>query len=422
MEIEKIYELYQSHPCVTTDSRNCPQGSLFFALKGASFNGNEFAKKSLEMGCAYAFVDEEQYADGKRIFLVHDCLTVLQQLASYHRQQLGIRIVGITGTNGKTTTKELVSSVLQKKYKTLYTQGNLNNHIGVPLTLLRLTKEHEIAVVEMGANHPGEIKTLVEIVRPNFGLITNVGKAHLEGFGSFEGVVRTKGELYDFLRANGGTAFINYDNENLKRISAGLPLVKYGKDDAYDITAKVIASDPFLSVSWKSNRIDSHLIGAYNFENMLAAITVGSYFDVPEKDIVAALSEYVPQNNRSQLVNTSKNRLIVDAYNANPTSMSASLSNFFQMRSDKKVLILGDMKELGAESKAEHQRIVDILKGQDVQAYLLGPCFMETSTSFPKFESTEAFAQWLSANGISGATVLVKGSNSMRLTTLVELL
>lgn len=422
MEIENIYEIYQAHPCVTTDSRNCPKDSIFFALKGASFNGNEFAAKSIEMGCAYAFVDEPQYADGKHIFFVENCLATLQQLARYHREKLGVRIVGITGTNGKTTTKELVSSVLQKKFKTLYTQGNLNNHIGVPLTLLRLTKEHEMAVVEMGANHPGEIKTLVEIVRPDFGLITNVGKAHLEGFGSFEGVIRTKGELYDFLRSNGGTAFINYDNEHLRGIANGLPLVKYGRSETYDSFAQLVESDPFLSISWKGNRIDSHLIGAYNFENMLAAITVGSYFGVAEADIVDALKEYVPQNNRSQLKETAHNKLIVDAYNANPTSMSASLSNFFQMKCERKVLILGDMKELGTESRSEHQRIADMLQGQNVQAYLLGPCFMETSTSYPKFESTEAFSAWLKSNAIEGATVLIKGSNSMKLTTLVDLL
>lgn len=422
MEIEKIYELYLSHPCVTTDTRNCPKDSIFFALKGASFNGNEFASQAVESGCAYAFVDEPQYADGKRIFCVENCLATLQRLAQYHRQQLGITIIGITGTNGKTTTKELVSSVLQKKYSTLFTQGNLNNHIGVPLTLLRLTKEHELAVVEMGANHPGEIKTLVEIVRPNFGLITNVGKAHLEGFGSFEGVIRTKGELYDFLRANGGSVFINYDNENLKRIAEGLPKVTYGKSASYDVSAELLSSDPFLSVRWKNHQIDSHLIGAYNFENMVAAIAVGFHFNVPDSSIVEALRSYVPQNNRSQLMETARNKLIVDAYNANPTSMAASLSNFFQMKSEKKVLILGDMKELGAESRGEHQRIADMLKGQNVQAYLLGPCFMEVETDFPKFASTPDFAQWLSSSPIKGATVLVKGSNSMKLTSLVDLL
>ena len=422
MEIEKIYELYQSHPCVTTDTRNCPNDSIFFALKGSSFNGNEFAAKSLEMGCSYAFVDEPQYADGNRIFLVADCLATLQQLARYHRERLGIKIVGITGTNGKTTTKELVSTVLSKKYNTLYTQGNFNNHIGVPLTLLRLNKSHEMAVVEMGANHPGEIKTLVEIVRPDYGLITNVGKAHLEGFGSFEGVIRTKGELYDFLRLHDGMAFLNYDNEHLRKISNGLSLFKYGTSESYDVSAQLIGADPFLSLSWKGNRIDSHLIGSYNFENMMAAIAVGTYFGVAEQDIVAALGEYVPQNNRSQLKETSRNRLIVDAYNANPTSMTASLTNFLGMNCDKKMLILGDMKELGAESRAEHQRIADMLRGKDVHAFLLGPCFMETDTDCPKFASTEDFALWLKEHSIEGFTILIKGSNSMKLTTLVDLL
>lgn len=422
MDIEKIYEMYLSHPCVTTDTRNCQVGSLFFALKGASFNGNEFAAKALEQGCAYAFVDEPQYADGDRIFLVEECLATLQHLACIHRKRLGVKVIGITGTNGKTTTKELLSSVLQKRYKTLFTQGNYNNHIGVPLTLLRLTKEHEVAVVEMGANHPGEIKTLVEIARPDFGLITNVGKAHLEGFGSFEGVVRTKGELYDYLRENGGVAFLNYDNEHLRAIAEGLSLVKYGQSSACDISAEMLSSDPFLSISWRGRRIDSHLIGAYNFENMLAAIAVGSYFKVPEDAIAEALGDYEPKNNRSQLVETEHNRLIVDAYNANPTSMAASLSNFLQMKCNPKALILGDMKELGAESIAEHQRIADMLSESGVQAFLLGPCFMQVVSEFPKFPSTEEFSLWLKSNPMRGATVLVKGSNSMKLTSLVDLL
>jgi len=338
MNINSIYALFLKHPLITTDSRNCLKGSLFFALKGASFNGNLFAKDAIQKGCSYAFVDEKEFADDENIFYVPDSLKALQQLAKKHRETLGIPVIGITGSNGKTTTKELIASVLQQKYRVLYTQGNLNNHIGVPLTLLKLTENDELAVIEMGANHQGEIKELVNIALPDYGLITNIGKAHLEGFGSFEGVIKTKGELYDFLREHRKKVFINQDNEILRSISARLDKITYGTNDTYCVKGEILNSEPFLSINWNKHIIHTNLIGGYNFENVLAAIAVGSYFGIPDDKIVKALEAYIPQNNRSQFKETGKNRLIIDAYNANPTSMKAALFNFFQMSFPNKMV------------------------------------------------------------------------------------
>jgi len=340
--ITELYELYKKHTTVTTDSRNCPAGSLFIALKGDNFNGNHFAKQALDLGSSFAVVDEPDAVTDPRILLVDDCLKTLQGLAAHHRRQCDIPVIGITGTNGKTTTKELMASVLSKKYNLLYTQGNLNNHIGVPLTLLRLNAEHEIAVIEMGANHPGEIKELVEIADPDFGLITNVGKAHLEGFGSFEGVIRTKGELYDYIRIKGGKIFINMENPYLRTIAKGIDEIKYATKAGYPLWGETISCSPFLKLRWFSD-YDSHpheaqtkLIGSYNLENALAAVCVGMQFGVPSDEIVLALQEYVPSNNRSQLKQTEQNTLIIDAYNANPTSMSAAIQNFEQYEAPRR--------------------------------------------------------------------------------------
>ncbi|HOU67240.1 MAG TPA: UDP-N-acetylmuramoyl-tripeptide--D-alanyl-D-alanine ligase [Paludibacteraceae bacterium] len=423
MEIKEIYSLYKAHPSITTDSRNCSENSIFFAMKGVSFNGNEYAQKAIENGCSYAFVDEKQYANGTNILYVENCLSTLQQLAKFHRVTLGTKIIGITGTNGKTTTKELVSAVLQRKYSTLYTQGNFNNHLGVPLTLLRLTSEHEIAVVEMGANHPGEIRELVEIVRPNYGIITNVGKAHLEGFGSFEGVVKTKAALYEFLRETNGEIFINYDNEILQSISSGIKAFKFGKNSNYDVVADIYSSDPFLSVEWHDKIIQTHLIGAYNFENVMAAIAVGHKMGISDDEIVAAIEAYEPTNNRSQFKDSGRNQLIIDAYNANPTSMNASLHDFLQMNKPNKIVILGDMKELGADSMKEHVAIAELLKKSDLKdVFLIGPCFMESTDQFHRFETTDELIDWLRLNPINNSNLLIKGSNSMHLTKVVDLL
>lgn len=426
MEIEELYNRFTECNGLTTDSRHCPEGSMFLALKGETFNGNTFAAQSLAQGCRYAVVDEPQYAspENPRIILVDNCLETLQKLANYHRRRLGTRMIGVTGTNGKTTTKELIATVLGEKFKVLYTQGNFNNHIGVPLTLLRLKPEHEMAVIEMGANHPGEIKTLVHIAEPDYGIITNVGKAHLQGFGSFEGVIRTKGELYDFLREKGNaTIFIQNENPYLNKIAAGLTCVRYGQTPGLDVTGKVVACSPFLHFSWTaegvSHEVQTHLIGAYNLDNALAAVAIGRYFGVEDTQICHALSSYVPQNNRSQLVHTASNTLIVDAYNANPTSMMAALENFRQMEAAHKVAILGDMKELGEGSHEEHQKVVDFLKECGFERVMLvGPEFGGTSSPFEHYKDVKEVEALLAAHPLQGCCVLVKGSNSMKLSEL----
>lgn len=426
MEIEELYNRFTECNGLTTDSRHCPEGSMFLALKGETFNGNAFAAQSLAQGCRYAVVDEPQYAspENPRIILVDNCLETLQKLANYHRRRLGTRMIGVTGTNGKTTTKELIATVLGEKFKVLYTQGNFNNHIGVPLTLLRLKPEHEMAVIEMGANHPGEIKTLVHIAEPDYGIITNVGKAHLQGFGSFEGVIRTKGELYDFLREKGNaTIFIQNENPYLNKIAAGLTCVRYGQTPGLDVTGKVVACSPFLHFSWTaegiSHDVQTHLIGAYNLDNSLAAVAIGRYFEVEDTKICHALSSYVPQNNRSQLVHTASNTLIVDAYNANPTSMMAALENFRQMEAAHKVAILGDMKELGEGSHEEHQKVVDFLKECGFERVMLvGPEFGGTASSFEHYKDVKEVEALLAAHPLQGCCILVKGSNSMKLSEL----
>lgn len=419
MDIKHIYDIFCQFPLVTTDSRKCPKDSIFFALKGENFNGNQFAKNALEQGCAYAFVDEAEYADGEHLLLVDNCLSTLQKLAEYHRQQLGITVLGITGSNGKTTTKELIATVLSKKYNLIYTKGNLNNQIGVPLTLLSMKREHELAIVEMGASHPGDIKELVDIAHPNYGLITNVGTAHILGFGSFEGVLNTKCELYDYLKNNDGKVFYHNANPHLTAKSKGMDRIAYGVGSQTE--AKMVASDPFLVISWNNTEIPTNLIGSYNFENVLASIAVGSYFGVSAQDIVEALTSYVPTNSRSQFKKSERNDLIIDAYNANPTSMTAALVNFKNMKAERKVVILGDMKELGHVSEEEHQKIADLVADMNLQdAFLIGPNFQQTNSSAKKFNSASELNEYLQSHPVEGCLVLVKGSNSMKLTTCVE--
>jgi len=447
MNIEDLYKIFCEHPEITTDSRNVPEGSIFFALKGETFDGNAYAIPSLNQGAAYAVIDDKNIYDSAegdikdRLILAPDVLTTLQHLANYHRCQLGTTIVGVTGTNGKTTTKELIAAVLQKKYNVLYTQGNFNNHIGVPKTLLRLTKEHQIAVIEMGANHPGEIKTLVEIVQPDYGIITNVGKAHLLGFGSFEGVIKTKGELYDYLRDDNGTVFINNDNEYLKEISYDLRLIRYGQKDNANLLVKgeLIECNPFLKFSWNTQPssfspmvVQTNLIGSYNLDNTLAAACIGTLFAVSADDISAALSEYVPSNNRSQLEKTADNSLVIDAYNANPTSMAAALENFRLMKVDHKMCILGDMKELGDASEEEHKKVVETLAKSDFEnIWLVGDEFAKAvmalysdgdASVFTLFPTVEEVKAEIAANKPKGYTILIKGSNSTKLIQTVELL
>ena len=434
MDIKALYDIFIQHPVITTDSRDVPEGSIFFALKGETFDGNQYAIPSIEKGAAYAVVDSKDIYDGApegikdRLILAPDVLTTLQHLANYHRCQLGTTIVGVTGTNGKTTTKELIAAVLKKKYNVLYTQGNFNNHIGVPKTLLQLTKDHQIAVVEMGANHPGEIKTLVNIVQPDYGIITNVGKAHLLGFGSFEGVIRTKGELYDYLRDDNGTAFINNDNEHLKGIADGLRLIRYGQQEADNLLVKgeFVECNPFLKFKWNTQpsafspmEVQTQLIGSYNLDNVLAAATIGTLFAVPADDICAALAEYTPSNNRSQLTVTADNRLVVDAYNANPTSMKAALDNFRVIKAEGKMCILGAMRELGDASVEEHRKVVELVEQCGVETvWYVGEEWGNSMTH----KDIDAVKAAIAADKPKGKLILIKGSNSTKLIQAVELL
>ena len=427
--IETLYSLYLENPIVTTDSRNCPEKSIFIALKGENFNGNSFAKQALALGCSYAVVEEPDAVTDERILLVESCLKTLQCLAAHHRQQCRIPVIGITGTNGKTTTKELMAAVLSKKYKVLYTLGNLNNHIGVPLTLLRLKAEHNMAVIEMGANHPKEIKELVEIVDPDYGLITNVGKAHLEGFGSFESVIKTKGELYDYLRAKGGKIFINMENPYLKSIAKGIEHIKYATKPGYELWGETISCSPFLKLRWftdyneTGHEAQTNLIGSYNLENALAAICVGREFKVEVDQICSALEEYVPSNNRSQLKQTEQNTLIIDAYNANPTSMAAAITNFQQYEAPRKAVILGSMKELGTQSEEEHKRLAfNIAESNFDRVFLIGAEFHQANTDYPIFDNTDAFTDYLKEQPLQGYTILIKGSRGNQLESIVPFL
>jgi UDP-N-acetylmuramoyl-tripeptide--D-alanyl-D-alanine ligase len=458
MDIKELYQLYKQHPCITTDSRDCPEGSIFLALKGASFNGNQFAIQALEKGCAYAIVDEEskelrvkseESSEGDsqfsgRIIKVDNCLQTFKDLAREHRRQFDIPVIGITGTNGKTTTKELIAAVLSEEYNVLYTQGNFNNDVGVPKTLFGLNETHDIAVIEMGASHPGDIKTLVETAEPTCGLITNVGRAHLQGFGSFEGVKRTKGEMYDFLASQQkkdfekGFLFINEDDHDLQQMADERRLIfrsSYGLGENEDITVKgqVISCAPFLKFCWfvhdeeegdsEKYVIQTHLIGSYNVYNMLAAISVGLYFDVDEKHINHALANYVPSNNRSQLEETAHNHLIVDAYNANPTSMAAALKNFRDMEVSPKMAILGDMRELGEASAEEHQHAVDLMKEYGLEnVWLVGDEFGKTTCDYRRFKDVEEVKAAIKEEQPKNYYILIKGSNSLKLYQLPTLL
>ena len=441
MEIKDLYLFYKQHPVITTDSRDCPEGSIFIALKGESFNGNRFAVQALEKGCTLAVVDDEQVykdfmatpIDGKRMVLVSNTLQTFKDLAREHRRQFKIPVVGITGTNGKTTTKELVRTVLAQKFNVMATEGNFNNDVGVPKTLLRLSHEHEIAVVEMGASHPGDIKTLAETAEPTSGLITNVGKAHLQGFGSLEGVVKTKGELYDNLAMRPDSViFINAGNELLMNI---LPLnvqaVKYCQGAQYQahcVMGDVVACDPFLRLRWRAGdeewyQVETHLIGSYNIDNVLAAVTVGLYYGVEPEKINWAIENYVPSNNRSQLTETGNNHLIVDAYNANPTSMAAALENFSLMQVEPKMAILGDMRELGESSRQEHIAVLEKLdKCNFDKVWLVGQEFEALDCNYRKFANVEAVKEAIKAESIKGYYILIKGSNGIRLFQLPELL
>ena len=427
MSIIDLYDLFIHNPQITTDSRNCPKGSIFFALKGDKFDGNQYAGKALASGCVYAVIDNPDYYIGERTILVDNVLKTLQQLAHHHRKVLGLPIIGITGTNGKTTTKELLAAVLSTKFNLLYTEGNFNNHIGVPLTLLRLTHDHEMAVIEMGASHPGDIKELVDIVHPNYGIITNVGRAHLEGFGSFEGVIRTKGELYDYIRLSKGKIFIKKENEYLQSIAKGIEQITYGNGDDAFASGQVVSCDPFLVFNWKQqgklHTVETHMIGSYNLDNVLAAVAVGRFFKIPAERISRAIAAYEPTNNRSQFKKTENNELIIDAYNANPSSMKVALDNFITMPVQPKAIILGDMRELGPTSDELHAEVVEqIKKGQFDKVFLCGEHFSKVGKEFSPFATTEAMVEELRKQPLKGYHILIKGSHSMGLEKLADIL
>lgn len=427
MSIIDLYDLFIHNPQITTDSRNCPKGSIFFALKGDKFDGNQYAGKALASGCVYTVIDNPDYYIGERTILVDNVLKTLQQLAHHHRKVLGLPIIGITGTNGKTTTKELLAAVLSTKFNLLYTEGNFNNHIGVPLTLLRLTHDHEMAVIEMGASHPGDIKELVDIVHPNYGIITNVGRAHLEGFGSFEGVIRTKGELYDYIRRSKGKIFIKKENEYLQSIAKGIEQITYGNGDDAFASGQVVSCDPFLVFNWKQqgklHTVETHMIGSYNLDNVLAAVAVGRFFKIPAERISRAIAAYEPTNNRSQFKKTENNELIIDAYNANPSSMKVALDNFITMPVQPKAIILGDMRELGPTSDELHAEVVEqIKKGQFDKVFLCGEHFSKVGKEFSPFATTEAMVEELRKQPLKGYHILIKGSHSMGLEKLADIL
>ncbi len=439
MNTPDLYQIFLQHPNVCIDSRKATKDSLFFALKGENFDGNKFAKQALT-ACAYAVVDDPDVVENERYILVEDALEKLQKLAAFHRKRLGTPIIAITGSNGKTTTKELIAAVMEKKYKVAYTQGNLNNHIGVPLTLLSMDKEHEFGIIEMGANHPGEIQLLCKIAAPDFGIITNVGKAHLEGFGSLEGVKKAKGELYAYLYENDGIAFVNYDNEHLEDMKPPHNVIYYGTNDFTHCQGQMLNNNAFLSFKWitldeLSNEepvadenvrtINTKLVGDYNFENALAAVCIGDNFNVDPISIKEAIECYEPKNNRSQLSVTANNTLLLDYYNANPSSMRAAILNFVRLDYTDKVLILGDMLELGEASVREHGAIIGLLQEMELsQVYLIGTNFYNYSEieAFTFFTDVDSCISYLKSNQLKEKQLLIKGSRGIHLEKLLPYL
>ena len=423
-DIERIYELYKGAYTVTTDSRTITPGCVFVALKGEHFDGNDFALKVAEEGIAACVIaDRPDLPKHNRLFVVNDSLKALHEVAKHHREKLGLPIIGITGTNGKTTTKELVSAVLSKKYNIVYTQGNFNNQLGVPLTLLRIKPEVELAVVEMGASHPGDIDELTNLGEPDYGMITNIGRAHLRDFGGYEGVIKTKNEMYQYIAAHKGLLFVNEDNDLLMGLAKDIDKVTYGTCQGAGTKGKMLSANPYLSVEWNGYKIDTQLVGDYNFENVMAAICIGKYFKVDDKDIVEALSSYCPTNNRSQVIETGKNRVIMDAYNANPTSMSHAIRNFRNICSDHNVLILGDMLELGEESEKEHKAIIQLLKELRFQlVFLVGSEFAKVASNSTYFtvNDVDKLIRYITLNPISGYDILVKGSNGIHLNKIID--
>ncbi len=420
MNIEQLYNIFLEHPAISTDTRKLTPDSLFFALKGEHFNGNKFAKQALDQGVAYAIIDEKEYVTGDKTILVDNTLESLQKLAAFHRSKLTIPVIGISGSNGKTTSKELIHAVLAEKYNVFSTLGNLNNHIGVPLSVLQITPQHEIAVIEMGANHVGEIQQLCTISQPNYGLITNVGKAHLEGFGNFENVIKAKTELYRYVEQQDGLVFINFNNTTLKAHAHNIRQYSYGTNQQANIHTTFIVANPYVKLYWEDKKtiIESKLIGKYNFENILCALAVGDYFQVNAEQIKHAVETYFPSNSRSEFIHKEDNTIILDAYNANPTSMIAALENFNLMQSTNKVVMLGDMLELGAYKKMEHEKIIEFLNTSNYnQVFLVGSNFYEANTrkDFLTFKSSQQLRDYLKTNPLHNALILVKGSRGTQM-------
>lgn len=425
MRIEEIYQLYKLSYRVVKDTREDVKNALYFSLKGESFNGNRYALEALKNGANYAIIDEVEYKVDDRLILVDDVLLCLQQLARYHREQLNIPILALTGSNGKTTTKELINVVLNKKFNCLATKGNLNNHIGVPLTLLSMTPEYNFGVVEMGANHQLEIEALCDIARPDFGYITNFGRVHLEGFGSFEGVIKGKTEMYQYVKDADKMIFVNQEDPIQMEKSYGINRRTFG-GEAADCKIVFADADPFVRISFEEIEINSKLIGAYNFANIAAAVCIGNYFGIPTLDIKDAIESFIPENNRSQIIQRASNKVILDAYNANPNSMDAAILNLASLSDQKKVAILGDMFELGEDSMMEHQKIVDQIRtiGLDA-AYLIGETFYKTNglnSNMHQFKSFEDFVKSFEENAYTNTTFLIKASRGMALERTLDYL
>ncbi|GGG56186.1 UDP-N-acetylmuramoyl-tripeptide--D-alanyl-D-alanine ligase [Croceivirga lutea] len=424
MNLSELHSIFLKHTSVSTDTRKVTYGCIFFALKGPNFNGNAFAKEAIEKGAAYAIIDEKAYALADKTILVDNVLETLQKLAIYHRNFYKTKVLSLTGSNGKTTTKELTNTVLKKSYTTIATKGNLNNHIGVPLTLLSITEETEIAIVEMGANHQGEIAFLSGLAQPDFGYITNFGKAHLEGFGGVEGVIKGKSELYNYLIENKKQIFFNADDPiQLQKLATYIKKYGYSQNNHEYYPIKFINANPFVTLSFEGLTVNTNLIGTYNFPNCASAILIGKYFNVPAEEIKHALENYYPNNNRSQLITVKEHQIILDAYNANPTSMKAALDNFNAIEADSKIAFLGDMFELGNDAELEHQHIADTLLSLALdKVYLVGENFANTTTNFKTFSSFDEFKKSVELSNLPKSSILIKGSRGMAMERILELL
>ncbi len=429
MQISELHNIFISYPNISTDTRTLKKDDIFFALKGDNFDGNKYIKIAIKNGASHIITDEIQNKNISNCIYVKDSLETLQQLAKYHREKINIPIIAITGTNGKTTTKELIAQVLKQKFNIGYTKGNLNNHIGVPLTLLSFTKNTEIGIVEMGANHPKEIELLCNIATPNYGIITNIGKAHLEGFGTFENLIKTKAELYKSIQTTDGKIFLNNDNKLLTSIITKQKTITYGKNDNAYCKGKFLSANPFVKLSINNTIINSNLIGSYNFENLLAASCVGKYFKVNTEKIKFAIENYIPTNNRSQIIKKNTNNIILDAYNANPTSMSLAIENFANIKAEKKVLILGDMFELGDFAEEEHKKILKKLltlfsNNDKIKIFIAGIIFnkINYSRKISSFVTTIDLIKHLSTLNLKNNWFLIKGSRGMKLEETINYL